>query len=128
MNAHIHRFTLPEPAKALIAGALAGVANGLFGAGGGLFLVPLLIRWLRQEERQAFATSLAVILPLSVVGVGLYALRGALDVAACWPYLAGGAVGGVLAGPVFARIPVIWLRRAFGLLLLYGGVKAVLLL
>ena len=35
--------------KYLIAGALAGAANGLFGAGGGLFLVPLLIGWAGME-------------------------------------------------------------------------------
>ena len=29
--------------KYLLAGAVAGIANGLFGAGGGLFLVPLLL-------------------------------------------------------------------------------------
>ena len=36
--------------------------------------------------------------------------------------------GGVLAGRIFGKLPTLWLRRAFALLLLYGGVRAVLLL
>lgn len=43
--------------KSLVTGALAGIANGLFGSGGGLFLVPLFTKWLGLEQRRAFATS-----------------------------------------------------------------------
>ena len=42
--------------------------------------------------------------------------------------LFGGAAGGVLAGKLFGRVKADWLRRAFGVLILYGGVRAVLLL
>ena len=57
--------------KSLVTGALAGIANGLFGSGGGLFLVPLFTKWLGLEQRRAFATSVAVILPLSAVSRGV---------------------------------------------------------
>ena len=117
-----------KKAKYAITGALAGTANGLFGAGGGLFLVPLLSAWCGLEQRQAFATSVAVILPLSVVSAAVYWLHGGLDLGAALPYLVGGAVGGALAGRLFRRLDMVWLRRAFGLLILYGGVRAVLLL
>lgn len=112
----------------MITGLLAGLANGFFGAGGGLFLVPLFTRWLGMEQRKAFATSVAVVLPLSVAALISYALKGGVDVSAALPYLAGGLVGGVLSGRVFDKIPVLWLRRGFGLLMVYGGVRAVLLL
>ena len=114
--------------KSLVTGALAGIANGLFVSGGGLFLVPLFTKWLGLEQRRAFATSVAVILPLSLVSAAVYWFRGGLDVSAAWPYLLGGAVGGLLAGKIFRRVPLVWVRRAFGLLLLYGGVRAVLAL
>lgn len=119
---------MPKKAKYAVIGALAGAANGFFGAGGGLFLVPLLAAWVGAEQRKAFATSVAVILPLSAVSVAVYLLRGGLDVRAAWPYLLGGAVGGLIAGRVFHKANLVWLRRAFGALLLYGGVRAVLLL
>ncbi len=112
----------------IIAGGLAGVANGLFGAGGGLFLVPLLIGWIGLEEKKAFATSIAIILPLSIVSYGLFCLKGGNVWADALPYLIGGVLGGLLSAKLFRRIPTVWLHRLFGLLILYGGVKAVLLL
>lgn len=119
---------MKKPWKCLITGALAGLANGLFGAGGGLFLVPLFTRWIKLEQKQAFATSVAVILPLSIASAALFLWRGNLDFIAALPYLLGGVAGGFLSGRVFKKLPVIWLRRAFGVLILYGGIRAVLLL
>lgn len=119
---------MKNSAKYAVTGALAGAANGFFGAGGGLFLVPLLASWTGLAERKAFATSVAVILPLSAVSAVIYWMRGGLDISAAWPYLIGGAIGGMIAGRVFQKIKLVWLRRVFGLLILYGGVRAVLLL
>jgi len=107
-----------------VIGSLAGLANGLLGAGGGLFVVPLLTRWTKMEPRRAFATSLAVILPLSVASLVIYILRGQVDFSFGWPFLVGGAVGGLAAGLFLKRVPVVWLRCAFGLLIVVGGVRA----
>lgn len=111
-----------------VIGALAGAANGLFGAGGGLFLVPLLAVWAGLPQKKAFASSVAVILPLSLVSAVVYAMHGALSVKTALPYLVGGAIGGLISGKIFRRVPLVWLRRAFGVLILYGGVRAVLAL
>ena len=119
---------MKENAKYGVTGALAGAANGFFGAGGGLFLVPLLVYWCGMEERRAFATPVAVIFARSALSAGIYGMQGGLAFAAAWPYLLGGVLGGWIAGRVFRRIDMVWLRRAFGLLLIYGGVRAVLLL
>ena len=108
----------------MITGLLAGAANGFFGAGGGLFLVPLFTRWLHLEQRRAFATSVAVVLPLSVAALVSYALEGGVDVGAALPYLAGGLVGGWIGGKIFEKVPVVWLKRAFALLILYGAWRA----
>lgn len=114
--------------KYMVTGGLAGLANGFFGAGGGLFLVPLLTGWLGLEQRRAFATSVAVILPLCIVSAVVYFQHGDVDLAAAWPYLAGGAAGGLLSGRIFQKVKLVWLRRVFGVLILYGGVRALLLL
>lgn len=114
--------------KYLIAGGLAGAANGLFGAGGGLVLVPLLIRWIGMEEKRAFATSVAIILPLSVVSFVMFCLQGETVWRDALPYLIGGIMGGLLSARFFQKIPALWLHRLFGALILYGGIKAVLLL
>ena len=38
--------------------------------------------------------------------------------------LLGGLLGGWLGGRLFKNIPMDWLRRGFGLLLLYGGIRS----
>ena len=81
-----------------------------------------------MPARSAFATSVAVILPLSLVSAGVYWFRGGLELADAWPYLLGGAAGGLLSGRIFQKVPLVWLRRAFGALILYGGIRAVLAL
>lgn len=111
-----------------ITGALGGLANGFFGSGGGLFLVPLLTKWCKLEERRAFATSVAVILPLSVISAVIYFSKGAIDFGAASPYLIGGFLGGVISGRVFKKVPITLLRRAFGLLMIYGGIRGLLAL
>ena len=114
--------------KCLLAGGLAGILNGLFGAGGGLILVPLLSEWISLEEKKSFATSIAIILPLSVISYALFCLQGGSVWEDTIPYLLGGIVGGAIAPRVFRRISTKWLHRLFSLLLFYGGIKAVLLL
>ncbi len=114
--------------KALMVGALAGILNGMFGAGGGMVLVPLLIGWVGLEEKKAFATSVAVMLPLSVVSLIVFGSRDGEVFSQALPYLIGGIVGGALTSVFFKKISAMWLHRVFSVLLLYGGIKAVLLL
>lgn len=110
----------------LLAGGLAGLVNGFLGGGGGSVLVPLLTRVCGLDQRRAFATSVAVILPLCALSAVIYFLRGGLELGAALPYLIGGTVGGFLGGKWFKGVKLGWLKRGFGLLLLYGGVRCFL--
>ena len=112
--------------KYAVTGALSGAANGFFGAGGGLFLVPLLISWCGMEQKRAFATSVAVIFPLCAVSAVIYWLKGGLPIAQAVPYLLGGAGGGVLAGLWFRKVSARVLHIALGLLILFGGARLLL--
>lgn len=119
---------MKDKCKYLVIGACAGAANGFFGSGGGLFLVPLFTGWLGMQQKQAFATSVAVIFPLSAVSAIIYFWKGGIELSAAMPYLLGGAAGGLLSGLCFSWVSVPLLRKAFALLLLWGGIRAVLLL
>lgn len=110
--------------KYVIIGLFAGIANGFFGSGGGMFLVPLFCKWAKMDEKKAFATSLSVVLPLSLVSAFVYFRKGSLDIATAFPYLAGGLLGGTLGGIVFKKISAKTLRLAFGLFIIYGGIRA----
>src|SRR3990170_4438157 len=78
-------------------GLVAGVFSSLFGVGGGLLIVPLLLLFAAYPVREAAATSLGAIGITAAAGVALYALRGEVD--AGYALLVGipGAVG-ALAG------------------------------
>ena len=110
-----------EVHKYRVAGALAGVVNGLFGGGGGIPLLVLLTKWAKLEEKEAFATCVAIILPLCVVSAAVWLLRGGVPLAHALPYLAGGLLGGIVGGRLFRDVPNVWLRRIFALFLLYGA-------
>jgi len=109
--------------KFALAGGLTGLVNGFFGGGGGCVLVPLLTGLCALEPRRAFATSVAVVLPLCVLSAGIVLWRGGLDWGTALPYLLGGAVGGWLGGRTFRRVGLNWLRRGFGLIVIAGGLK-----
>ena len=91
-----------------------------------MLLVPLLAGWCGLGQRKAFATSVAVILPLCVLSAAIYLFRGGVELLLALPYLAGGLLGGLLGGKLFKGLSMTWLRRGFALLILYGGVKALL--
>ncbi len=117
---------MKDKLKSLAVGALAGLVNGLMGAGGGTVAVPLFLRWLRLDEKKALATTVMTIFPLCAMSAVVYALGGKLDLRGAWPYLAGGLAGGIAGGLLFKKAPAIWLRRGFGALLALGGLRMLL--
>ena len=89
-----------------------------------MVLVPLLVSRCRLSRRAAFASSVAIILPLCALSAAIYYAKGNLDPLAALPYLAGGLAGGLLGGKIFQKVPVKWLKRVFALLILYGAWSA----
>lgn len=106
-----------------LAGAAAGIVNGLFGAGGGLVLVPLLTMTAALKEGEVFPTSVAIILPITIVSLLTSLQRTPFFMRGAVPYLIGSALGGLASGILAKRIPVIWLHRLLGLLILWGGFR-----
>lgn len=108
--------------RSMLSGAAAGAVNGLFGAGGGMILVPMLTASGDFTEDEVFSSSIAVILPICLVSLTAGAGSG-LPWKEAWPYLVGSIPGGLLAVALGKRIPVVWLHRFLGLLILFGGVR-----
>lgn len=109
---------------AALAGGAAGIVNGFFGGGGGMVLVPLLVSKCQLERRKAFACSVAIIFPLCALSAVIYYAKGNLDLLQALPYLVGGLIGGLVGGKIFKKVPVVWLKRVFALLILYGAWSA----
>lgn len=114
--------------KCLASGAAAGAINGFFGGGGGMLLVPLLRRWLKIEDKRAFATSVVIIAPLCAVSALIYLLRADLNIVSSLPFMLGGFLGGIVAGCTIMKVPAKLLRKALALLIIYGGIRALLLI
>jgi uncharacterized membrane protein YfcA len=85
--------------KIAIAGILIGIAAGVVGAlcgvGGGIFMVPMFVSFLGLTQKQAVATSLAVIILTSLTATIINA-RAAQQLIQ-WPLFAAAAVGAVAA-------------------------------
>lgn len=109
-----------------VAGGLAGVINGLFGGGGGMALVPLLVKRCGLSQQEAFATSVLIIFPLCALSSVIYCFRVGVDMSAALPYLLGGLAGGFVGGKIFRGASPDSLRKIFALFALYGGVRALL--
>ena len=105
-----------------LGGAAAGIVNGLFGAGGGMVLVPMLGKRSGLTEEEQFPASIAIIAPICVVSLLFSGLQG-VTLQQLLPYLFGGAVGGVAAGLWGKHIPTPWLHRILGALIIWGGIR-----
>lgn len=87
-------------------GLLAGFLSGLFGVGGGILIVPLLVLATHFDQRVAAGTSLAAIVPTSLVGAATYGLNGDVSLVA-GVLLAVGAVAGAQVGSfLLDRLPL----------------------
>lgn len=114
---------MKEKAKTALAGLCAGAVNGLFGAGGGMLLVPLLTMLTDLKDEEVFPSSVSVILPICLVSIAFSAGTHGLPFTQAIPYLIGSIGGGVLAGITGNKIPVKWLHRGLGILILWGGIR-----
>ena len=86
-----------------------------------MVLVPLLSGLSDLKEDQIFPASLCTILPVCLVSLALAAQNGPLPWKESLPYLLGSGLGGILAGKWGEKIPVLWLHRGLGILILWGG-------
>ncbi len=108
---------------AALAGLLAGLVNGIFGGAGGMVLIPALRLLTPTEEDALFPISVSVMLPVCLVSLFLSGRTAPLPWLDALPYLLGSTVGGVLVGKFGQRIPVLWLHRIFGAMILWGGIR-----
>ena len=113
---------IKEKLCAALAGGAAGAINGLFGAGGGMILVPLLRSGQVLHSEELFSSSIVIILPMCIVSL-LTSTGGNLPLQDAWPFLLGGIPGGLLAGFWGSKIPDLWLHRFLGVLIIYGGIR-----
>ena len=108
---------------AIAAGAGAGTLNGLFGAGGGMVLAPLLSALTDLKETQIFPCSIIILFPICILSLVFAEGWADFSFLQALPYLFGSFLGGIGAGIWGKKIPVLWLHRVLGILILWGGIR-----
>ena len=105
-------------------GLLAGVLSGLFGIGGGIVIVPLLVLLIGFTTTQAAGTSLAaLLLPVGALGAYEYWRAGQIDIRVAAVLAVGLLLGAYLGARLGISLPVELVQRAFGVLLVVVGIR-----
>lgn len=105
----------------IFCGALVGAANSLFGGGGGMLAVPLLIKT-GLDEKSAHATAILLILPVSLLSFLLYVLRGFYNPSVLIPTALGVTVGGIVGAKLLGILPAETVKKIFSILQLFAGI------
>lgn len=107
-------------ARRIFCGAAVGLANSLFGGGGGMIAVPLLKKT-GLSEKEAHATAILVILPVSAFSFLLYLFRGIYRFGVLIPTALGVTVGGALGAAILGKISTKTVGLVFAALQLFAG-------
>ncbi len=108
-------------------GTIAGAFSGLFGVGGGIVIVPLLLLWFGYGERLATGTSLAAIVVIGLVGVlAQGAIYGNVHVVTGLLLAIPAVVGVVLGTAIQQRIPQRAVSYLFAALLIAVAIELIL--
>ena len=107
----------------LITGAIIGFVNGFWGGGGGMICVPLLQNVIKLPEKKAHATTLLIMLPLSIASLVVYLFSGNLPIVDALKIGVGFVIGGVIGANILKKISNKWLGYLFSIIIIVGGVK-----
>lgn len=109
-----------------LTGALAGLANGLFGGGGGMIVVPMLVFLLKMKPKNAHATAILIILPLSILSGLFYAAFGDFRWQTGLPVTIGVIIGGTLGALLLKKMSSKWVLIVFSAVMAAAGIKMLL--
>ena len=110
--------SVSDPLFLALAGLLAGVLGGMVGIGGGILVVPVLLYTQEFGEREAIATSLAAMVPMSLAAATRHHHYGNLRVKPGVTLGVLGIVGAAVGASLAEVLPETFLRVGFAILML----------
>lgn len=111
--------------KNYLKGAVIGLANGFFGAGGGLAAVPLLMK-MGFERKSAHANAVAIIFPITLVSAINYLSRGYVSLSQSLIYLPTGVLGALLGTRIMKKISPHLIKKVFAVFMIWAGWRLIL--
>lgn len=109
--------------KNIIIGISSGIISGLFGAGGGLILVPIFVHLLKLDEREARATTIFCILPMVITSGLIYSSNDLIDWNLAIKCAIGGVIGSVIGTRLLRNLSNKVLKSIFIIFLIYVSVR-----
>lgn len=109
----------------LIIGAIIGFVNGFWGGGGGMICVPLLMK-LVDNPKKAHATTLLVMLPLSIASILVYMFSGAIPWLNVVKIGLGFVIGGLIGAYALKVVSNVWLEFIFAGIIVWSGIRMVI--
>lgn len=109
----------------VVGGLLVGFLSGVFGGGGGMIVVPLLVFALGLQEKDAHATAILTILPISIASSVVYIASGNVDYIQLLYSAIGFVVGGALGAFLLKKMNNVVLRVIFAIIMILAGAKMV---
>lgn len=106
----------------LFVGVLTGAVSGMFGIGGGVFVIPAMVYLFGFSQKTATGTSLAMLLPpIGILAFLKFYKSGYVNVPAAILLIAGFVAGSWLSAGYTVTLPDLLLKRLFGGLLIVMG-------
>ncbi len=108
----------------LFVGVFTGAMSGMFGIGGGVFVIPAMVYLFGFSQKMATGTSLMMMLPpIGILAFLQFYRAGHVGVAAGFLLIAGFLAGSWLSAGYAVALPDLLLKRLFGgLLIVMGGI------
>lgn len=106
----------------ILTGITAGIANGLFGSGGGMVAVPMLEKS-GCEPKKAHATSVAVILPLTIASTVVYITKKQVEISFAAKLIIPGLIGAAAGALIMKKMNGNILKRIFGIAMIVAGIR-----
>jgi hypothetical protein len=101
----------------LLLGIATGMVSGLLGVGGGLLMVPIFTHIFKMDIHKAIGTSLAIIVPIALVGSTRHFLNGNIEFRNLAFFVVAALIGGWLGATLANVLPVPVLKRLFAIFL-----------
>lgn len=116
------RVAIPAGSLAIIIGLVAGFFSGFLGIGGGVLLIPALNHLLGRPLKNSLGTSLVTVAFYALPGTIIHYALGHIDVGIMLLLIVGVIPGALLGSWSAVRMNEVWLRRLFGIFLLFAAV------
>ncbi len=110
----------------MLVGAISGLVGGLFGAGGGMLVVPCLTTVNDFDVRKAHASAILVVLPLTIASSVVYSSKGYFDLNVFTYVVVGSVIGGLIGQKLLRNLSSDTLSLLFNGLMIFAGVQMIL--